>query len=236
MRVDGRNPDQLRPIKVQKAYLRNAAGSVLIEAGNTRLICAASISDKVPDWLKGKGKGWVTAEYAMLPASTSDRRDGTRTKRDSRSLEIQRLIGRCLRAVIDLKALGERTVWLDCDVIDADGGTRTAAVTGAYIALYEALDKIVKSGEIPAVPLTDSIAAISVGIVDGEAMLDLNYQEDSTAQVDMNIAMTGSGKFVEIQGTAEHTPFDGEMLDKMLDLARKGMKELFELQRKCLSI
>ena len=213
--------------------MRSAAGSALLEMGRTRVLCAASISDKVPDWMNSTGRGWVTAEYGMLPASTAVRREASRTRPDSRSLEIQRLIGRCLRAVTNLEALGQRTIWIDCDVIEADGGTRTAAVTGAYIAMHDALQKLVREGVLSRIPLMDSVAAVSVGMVKGEILLDLDYSEDSAAEVDMNVAMTGSGKIVEIQGTAEKTPFDTSVLDEMLALARKGIVFLTRLQQKC---
>ena len=233
MRADSRAHDEIRPVRIERGWMRSAAGSALIEMGRTRVICAASISEKVPDWMVTSGRGWVTAEYGMLPASTAVRRDASRTRPDSRSLEIQRLIGRCLRAVTNLDALGQRTIWVDCDVIEADGGTRTAGVTGAYIALHDALEKLVRGGAFQKIPLTDSIAAVSVGMVKGKILLDLDYQEDSAAEVDMNVAMTGSGKIVEIQGTAEKTPFDKTVLDKMLALARKGIDSLTRLQKKC---
>lgn len=234
MRVDNRSADVLRPVRMERNYLKNADGSVFIETGNTRVLCAATVSEKVPDWMSDKGSGWVTAEYGMLPASTSERRNGSRARRDSRSLEIQRLIGRCLRAVTDLKALGPRTVWIDCDVIDADGGTRTASVTGSYVALRDALDKLVAKGKLNKTPLIDEVAAVSVGIVNGEALLDLDYSEDSSAQVDMNVAMTGAGKFVEVQGTAEGMPFSYTEFNEMIEIARRGIEELLLFQRKCL--
>jgi len=214
--------------------MRTATGSALISTGNTRVLCAASVSEKTPDWLAGTGRGWVTAEYGMLPASTGERREGSRFRPDSRSLEIKRLIGRCLRAVTDLQALGPRTIWVDCDVIEADGGTRTASVTGAFVALHGALKKLAGQGVLDGIPLTDSVAAVSVGVVGGRVLLDLNYEEDSMAEVDLNVAMTGSGKFVEIQGTAEMTPFGHEALEKMLDYARKGILELSSVQTECL--
>lgn len=234
MRSDSRAPDRLRPVSIERGWMRTATGSALIQTGNTRVLCAASVSEKTPEWLAGTGKGWVTAEYGMLPASTGERREGSRFRADSRSLEIKRFIGRCLRAVTDLEALGRRTIWIDCDVIEADGGTRTASVTGAYVALHEALRKLAGEGVFDDIPLTDSVAAVSAGVVGGEVLLDLNYEEDSAADVDLNVAMTGSGKFVEIQGTAEETPFGQEALDKMLDYARKGIAGLLAAQAACL--
>ncbi len=233
MRTDSRAPDQLRPVSIERGWMRTAAGSALIQTGNTRVLCAASVSEKTPDWLEA-GKGWVTAEYGMLPASTGERREGSRFRADSRSLEIKRLIGRCLRAVTDLEALGSRTIWVDCDVIEADGGTRTASVTGAYVALNEALKNLAEKGVFDKIPLIDSVAAVSAGVVGGQGLLDLNYEEDSGAEVDLNVAMTGSGRFVEIQGTAEEKPFDEQALNKMLDYARKGIAELSAIQSECL--
>jgi len=234
LRSDGRAPDKLRPVRIERGWLPAAQGSVLIHTGRTRVLCAASITERVPDWLAASGQGWVTAEYGMLPASTGRRREGSRFRPDSRSQEIKRFIGRCLRAITDLDAIGRRTVWIDCDVIEADGGTRTASVTGAYIALHDALDKLAQKGGITKFPLTDSVAAVSVGLVDEKVLLDLDYREDSAAEVDMNIAMTGSGKFIEIQGTAEQDPFDTAVLDKMIGFARKGIGELTGFQRRCL--
>jgi ribonuclease PH len=229
-RADGRAPDHLRPVVVTRDFLAHPEGSVLVEFGMTKVICTASVEDRVPQFLKGQGVGWVTAEYAMLPRSTN-----TRTPRDNRgpsgrSQEIQRLVGRALRAVFERRKLGERTLWVDCDVIQADGGTRTAAITGAFIAVVDALGRI--PGVDPGSVIRDSVAAVSVGIVAGEAVLDLNYAEDSTAEVDMNIVMTGRGDFVEVQGTAEQTAFRRSQLDALLALAEIGIRRLTELQRR----
>ncbi|MGB9710242.1 MAG: ribonuclease PH [Thermodesulfovibrio sp.] len=231
MRPDGRKNDELRSLKIEKNFIKNADGSVLIELGNTRVICTASIENKVPPFLKDQKKGWITAEYGMLPRSTPVRmlRESTAGRVGGRTHEIQRLIGRSLRAVVDLEKLGERTIWIDCDVIEADGGTRTASITGGYLALREAIKKAMNAGMITEDPLKDSVAAISVGIVSGEPRLDLCYQEDSQAEVDMNIVMTGSGKFVEIQGTAELMPFSKENLLQLISLAEKGIRELLKL-------
>ncbi|HYK59336.1 MAG TPA: ribonuclease PH [Bryobacteraceae bacterium] len=232
-RIDNRAPGDLRPMKVTPDYLLTAEGSVLIEAGNTRVLCAASVEDTVPSFLRGSGKGWITAEYAMLPRATATRtpREVNKGRPSGRTMEIQRLIGRSLRSAIDLDALGERTVLLDCDVIQADGGTRTAAITGASIALSLALRQLVKFGALKRSPMRDFVAATSVGIVNGVPMLDLCYQEDSQAEVDMNVVMTGSGRFVEVQATAERTPFDDAQLAELLSLARKGIQELIALQK-----
>ena len=232
-RIDNRAPGDLRPIKVTPDYLLTAEGSVLIEAGNTRVLCAASVEDTVPSFLRGSGKGWITAEYAMLPRATITRtpREVSKGRPSGRTMEIQRLIGRSLRSVIDLDALGERTVLLDCDVIQADGGTRTASITGASLALSLALRQLVKFGSLKRSPMRDLVAATSVGIVGGVPMLDLCYQEDSQAEVDMNVVMTGSGRFVEVQATAEKTPFDDAQLAELLSLARKGIQELIALQK-----
>ena len=232
-RADGRTADQLRSISVTRDYLLHPEGSVLIEFGNTKVICTASLEEKVAPWLKGQGRGWVTAEYGMLPRSTNTRMNRESRGPSGRSQEIQRLVGRALRAVVDLPKLGERTLWMDCDVIQADGGTRTAAITGSFIALADALAKVpsVQSSVV----LRDCVAAISVGIVGGAPMLDLNYGEDSTADVDMNIVMTGAGEFVEVQGTAEHTPFDRSRLDALLGLASAGITRLIELQRRAIA-
>jgi len=237
-RWGGRAPDELRPIVVQKGFVEFAEGSVLYEAGRTRVLVNATVDDRVPDWMRGKGKGWVTAEYSMLPRSTETRtpREVTKGKLGGRTQEIQRLIGRSLRAVCDMRALGERTIWLDCDVLQADGGTRTASITAAYIALAEACNGLVSSGMIPASPLTDQLAAVSVGIVQGIPCLDLDYVEDSSAEVDMNIVMTGSGEFVELQGTAEGKPFSEKDLQVLLDLGRKGIDELMAIQREVLGV
>ena len=233
MRSDGRAPGDLRPVRITPDFITHAEGSVLIEAGRTRVIATASLDDGVPSFLKGSGKGWVTGEYGMLPRATEDRtaREATRGRQSGRTLEIQRMIGRTLRAVTDLKALGERTVWIDCDVIQADGGTRTASVTGAFVALALAFERMVGGGILRAVPVVDSIAAISVGIVDDELLLDLAYDEDSRAQVDMNVVMTGSGRFVEVQATAEGRPYTNQELHRLLDLAASGIRKLTETQQ-----
>lgn len=231
MRPDGRKNDELRPIKIIKDFIKNADGSVLFEIGNTRVVCTASIENKVPPFLKDQKKGWITAEYGMLPRSTPTRmiRESTAGRVGGRTHEIQRLIGRSLRAVVDLEKIGERTIWIDCDVIEADGGTRTASITGGYIALCEAIKKAINAGMIEEDPIKDSIAAVSVGIVTGEPKLDLCYQEDCQAEVDMNVVMTGSGKFVELQGTAEIIPFSKENLLQLLSLAEKGIREIIRI-------
>ena len=236
VRIDGRKPDQLRAVHITKNYIKHAEGSALIEAGDTRVICTATLEEKTPPFLKGSGKGWVTAEYGMLPRSTGSRnvRESVRGKMGGRTHEIQRLIGRALRAVLDLSALGERTLLIDCDVIQADGGTRTASITGSFVALSEALKKMRDKGVIRKNPLNDFVAAISVGLVNGVAMLDLNYHEDSRAEVDMNIVMTGAGRFVEIQGTAEAAPFTGEEMDEMIRLAEQGVHQLITKQKEIL--
>jgi ribonuclease PH len=230
MRPDGRKNDEIRQIRIVKDFIRNADGSVLIELGNTRVICTASIENKVPPFLKDQKKGWITAEYGMLPRSTPTRmlRESTAGRVGGRTHEIQRLIGRSLRAVVDLEKLGEKTIWIDCDVIEADGGTRTASITGGYIALKEAIEKALNAGMITENPIKDTIAAISVGIINNEPRLDLCYAEDSQAEVDMNIVMTGSGKFIEIQGTAEIIPFSRENLLQLLSLAEKGIREIIK--------
>jgi ribonuclease PH len=222
----------MRPVKISPDFITSAEGSVLIEMGNTRVICTATVDDGVPSFLKGQGKGWVTGEYGMLPRATEQRtsRESVRGRPSGRTLEIQRLIGRSLRAIVDQKKLGERTVWLDCDVIQADGGTRTASITGAYVALSLAMERMVAAGILKHVPLLDSVAATSVGIVAGSAMLDLAYDEDSTAEVDMNVVMTGAGKFVEVQATAEGQPFGGSELQDLLALAAAGIRRLTEYQ------
>ncbi len=232
MRSDGRLPTQLRPSRIIRDYLVTAEGSVLIEAGNTRVLCAATIEDTVPGFLRGTGKGWVTAEYSMLPRSTITRtpREITKGRPSGRTQEIQRLIGRSLRSVVDLTALGERSVVVDCDVLQADGGTRTAAITGAYVALAIAIGTLVDFKVLPKSPLIDSVAATSVGVIAGVAMLDLAYEEDSRADVDMNVVMTGSNKFVEIQATAERSAFEASHLTELLELARTGIMELRILQ------
>ena len=233
LRIDRRAPNELRPVKITPEYLLTAEGSVLIEVGNTRVLCAASVEETVPGFLRGSGKGWVTAEYSMLPRATATRtvREVSKGRASGRTMEIQRLIGRSLRSVMDMAALGERSVIVDCDVIQADGGTRTAAITGAYIALSNALSQMVKFGALKKSPVRDFVAATSAGIVGGVPMLDLCYQEDSQAEVDMNIVMTGAGRFVEIQATAEKTPFDDAQLAELLMLGKKGIEELVALQR-----
>jgi len=234
MRVDGRKVDELRRIKITKNYLKSAEGSVLIEMGDTKVICTATVDKSVPPFLRGKGVGWVTAEYAMLPRSSAQRISRERSKVGGRTHEIQRLIGRALRSVVDMNALGERTVLIDCDVIQADGGTRTASITGAYIALVEALLHIKAQGTIDRVPVTDYLAAISVGIVDGKPVLDLCYKEDSAAEVDLNLVMTGTGKIVEVQGTAEGEPFSKAEMNKLIALGEKGIKALIKKQKEIL--
>jgi ribonuclease PH len=231
-RPDGRAPDQLRPTTLTRNFLLHPEGSVLVEFGATKVICTASVEDKVPSFLKGQGLGWVTAEYGMLPRSTNTRMTRENRGPSGRSQEIQRLVGRALRAVTSRGKMGERTVWIDCDVIQADGGTRTAAITGSYIALADALGRI--PGVSPGTVLRDCVAAISVGIVGGQALLDLNYAEDSTAEVDMNVVMTGTGEFVEVQGTAEQVAFGRGRLDDMLGLAERGIRQLVTLQRRAL--
>ncbi|MBM4439197.1 MAG: ribonuclease PH [Candidatus Rokubacteria bacterium] len=232
-RVDGRTPEQLRPVTLTRDYLLHPEGSVLVEFGHTKVICTATLEERVAPWLKGQGRGWVTAEYGMLPRSTNTRMNRESRGPSGRSQEIQRLVGRALRAVVDLPKMGERTIWMDCDVIQADGGTRTAAITGSYVALADALAKI--ASVQASVVLRDYVAAISVGIVGGEPLLDLNYAEDSTADVDMNVVMTGAGEFVEVQGTAEHTPFDRARLDRQLALAEAGITQLIALQRRAIA-
>ncbi len=236
MRSDGRAADQLRPVIITPRYTKHAEGSALIEVGDTKVICTASVEDRVPPFLKGQGVGWITAEYGMLPRSTSTRsqREVTKGRASGRTHEIQRLIGRSLRAVVDMRALGERTLWIDCDVIQADGGTRTASITGAFVAMVDALRHMRKNGSFGELPLLDFVAATSVGKLGSDILLDLNYEEDSKADVDMNIVKTGAGRFVEIQGTAEHTPFDDEEMGQLLALADKGIKDLIALQKKVL--
>jgi ribonuclease PH len=235
VRRDGRRRDQLRPIKIERGFTRAAPGSVLIQAGRTTVLCTASVTADVPPWLAGQNRGWITAEYSMLPGSTSHRKSRERGKVDGRSNEIQRLIGRSLRAISDLSALGERTVTVDCDVLEADGGTRTLSVTGGLIALVDALHAVAADLPQPArLPLSDSVAAISVGILDGQAVLDLDYAEDFAAAVDMNVVMTGRGRFVEVQGTGEETTFDEQQLAEMLQLARAGIAQLTAIQRQAL--
>src|ERR1043166_844342 len=238
MRVDKRSADTLRPVEIIPGYLTTAEGSALIKAGNTQVLCAASIEDTVPPFLRNSGKGWVTAEYSMLPRATSKRtaREVNKGRPSGRTHEIQRLIGRSLRAVVDMAALGERTVYIDCDVLQADGGTRTASVTGAFVALAIALKQFVAYGAIKAMPLRDYVAATSVGLVRGVAMLDLCYEEDSQADVDMNVVMTGAGRFVEVQATAEHTPFDDAQMAEMVQLARGGIVEIIRMQKQAAGI
>ena len=237
-RADGRAYDELRPVRITRAFTDVPEGSVLIECGNTRVMCTATFTDTVPRWRKASGLGWVTAEYSMLPRATAQRtdRESVRGKVGGRTHEISRLIGRCLRGVIDMKALGENTIQMDCDVLQADGGTRTASITGAHVALVDALNWAKQNGKIKSVKnvLLDSVSAVSVGVIDGEPMLDLPYVEDSRAMTDMNVAMTGSGKFVEIQGTAEHRPFSRNELGVLLDLATKGNRELQAAQQAAL--
>jgi ribonuclease PH len=231
-RSDGRRPDELRPVTIEPGFLKYAEGSALISVGNTRVLCAATVEDRVPPWMKGRGVGWVTAEYAMLPRATQDRtqREATKGRLGGRTHEIQRIIGRALRAVTDTTKLGERTLWVDCDVLQADGGTRTAAVTGAYVALALALRALFEPGDRMRWPLTGAVAATSVGIVEGDPILDLAYDEDSRAHVDMNVFMTDAGRFVELQGTAEAAPFDRRDLDTLLGLAAGGIQRLFDVQ------
>ena len=233
MRIDQRQPAQMRPVKVQTDYLLTAEGSALIEVGNTRVLCAASVEETVPPFLRGSGKGWVTAEYSMLPRATATRtaREISKGRASGRTMEIQRLIGRSLRSVIDMDMLGERSIILDCDVLQADGGTRTAAITGAYIALSAAIRQLVKFGALKKSPIRDFVAATSVGLIRGTPMLDLCYEEDSQADVDMNVVMTGSGKFVELQATAEKTAFDDAQMSEMLALARSGIEQLVAIQK-----
>ncbi len=233
MRHDGRRADELRPVRIERGFTEYAEGSVLIAFGRTRVLCTASVEESVPPFLKGTGQGWVTAEYGMLPRATHTRtpREAAKGKQGGRTLEIQRLIGRSLRAVVDLAALGERQVVLDCDVLQADGGTRTAAITGAWVALADACEALVARGVLSASPVRDQVAAVSVGLVGGEVLLDLDYAEDSTCDTDMNVVMTGAGGFVELQGTAEHGAFDRKALEALLALAEKGIGELLAAQR-----
>ena len=237
-RSDNRAPDQMRPVSIIPNYINTAEGSVLIELGNTRVICTASVEETVPAFLRNTGKGWISSEYAMLPRSTLTRtpREVTKGRPSGRTHEIQRLIGRSLRAVCDLERLGERTIWIDCDVIQADGGTRTASITGAFVALGLALEKLVEAGTLTAVPFRDYVAAVSVGIVDGEILLDLSYEEDSRADVDMNFVMTGGYKFVEVQATAERQVFEEQQLGKMIALARMGVQQLIAKQQAILGM
>lgn len=236
-RSDGRAYDQLRPVRITRHYIMHAEGSVLVEVGNTKVIVTATVEEKVPPFLKGSGQGWVTAEYGMLPRATASRnpREAARGKIGGRTSEIQRLVGRSLRSVVDLKNLGERTVWIDCDVIQADGGTRTASITGAFVALADALEGLRRQGILPGIPLRNFVAATSVGIVPGQGiLLDLAYAEDSQAQVDMNVVMTGDGRLVEVQGTGEQSPFTQEELLEMLALGERGVRQLVEMQQEAL--
>lgn len=235
-RLDGREVNQLRPVKITRNYLKHAEGSVLIEMGDTKVICTASVEERVPPFMKGQGRGWVTGEYGMLPRSTEVRkqRDATRGKVDGRTMEIQRLIGRALRSVVDLGSMGEITIFIDCDVIQADGGTRTASITGAFVALVDALHKLKVQGKISKIPLNSFVAAVSVGIKDSRILLDLNYAEDSTCQVDMNIVMTEKGQLVEIQGTGEEKPFTREEMEEMLRFGEQGIMELIRIQKESL--
>jgi len=233
----GRGPGDLRPIAIEPGFMRTATGSALISAGETRVICTASAQESVPRWMTGKGRGWLTAEYGMLPASTGDRkqRDATRGRQDGRTVEIQRLIGRSLRGVIDLGALGERTIYLDCDVLQADGGTRCASITGAYVALALACARLQADGKLESSPLTGSVAAVSCGLVEGIALLDLDYSEDSTAEVDANVVMTGAGGLIEVQATAERTPLSRAHLDELLALAGDGIEQLRAAQERAIT-
>ena len=237
MRPSQRQPDQLRSVKITRNFTRHAEGSVLIEMGDTRVLCTASVEENLPPFLRGKGQGWVTAEYGMLPRSTHTRsaREAAKGKQTGRTQEIQRLIGRSLRAVTDLKALGERQITLDCDVLQADGGTRCASITGAWIALYEACDKLVQAGKLPANPVKDHVAAISVGIFEGSPVLDLDYPEDANCDTDMNVIMTGQGGIVEVQGTAEGEPFTREQMNVLMDLATMGIRQLVAAQESALA-
>jgi ribonuclease PH len=237
MRTDGRKANELRALKITPSYIKTADGSVLIEMGDTRVICTAKLEERVPPFLRNSGRGWITAEYGMLPGSSHERigRESSRGKVGGRTHEIQRLIGRSLRAIADLKSLGERTIWIDCDVIQADGGTRTASITGAYIALTEAARGWLDRGIVNIDPLKDAVAAVSIGIIDGKIFLDLCYEEDSKADVDMNFVMTGSGKFIEVQGTAEHAPFTRKQMERMAEIAQEGIKELMKAQKKVIA-
>ncbi|KAF0811999.1 Ribonuclease PH [Andreprevotia sp. IGB-42] len=232
MRQSGRTPAQLRPVRLTRNYTCHAEGSVLVEFGNTKVLCTASVEENVPPFLKGKGQGWVTAEYGMLPRSTGSRmkREAAQGKQSGRTQEIQRLIGRSLRAVVDMKALGERQIVLDCDVIQADGGTRTASITGAFVALADAINGLIAAGKLTASPIREHVAAVSVGVVDGVPLLDLDYPEDSACETDMNVVMTAAGHFIEVQGTAEGVPFSRAEMNALLDLADAGIRELITLQ------
>lgn len=236
MRRDGRDYSELRPVKITRNLLNTAEGSVLMEMGNTKVICTASIEEKVPPFLKDRNSGWITAEYGMLPRSTSSRmpREAALGRVGGRTYEIQRLIGRSLRAAVDLDGLGERTIWLDCDVIQADGGTRTASITGAYVSLVDAVRFAIRNGILPRSPIIDSVAAVSVGVIEGNIALDLCYEEDSRAEVDMNVVMTGSGKIIEVQGTAEGEPFSKDAMNDLVNEAEKGIKDLLAIQNEAL--
>ncbi|MET3208337.1 UNVERIFIED_CONTAM: ribonuclease PH [Paenibacillus sp. PvR008] len=235
-RSNGRNGDELRPMKLTAGVNKYAEGSVFIEVGETKVICTATVEERVPPFMKGQGKGWVTAEYSMLPRATHTRnqREAARGKLTGRTMEIQRLIGRALRSVVNLQALGERTITLDCDVIQADGGTRTTSITGSFVALAIAVNKIALQHKLPVFPITDFLASVSVGVVGGKALLDLNYEEDSKAKVDMNLVMTGGGKYVELQGTGEESPFDRQELDQLLSLGEQGILQMIERQKEVL--
>jgi ribonuclease PH len=236
IRPSGRAPDALRPVRITRGFTRHAEGSVLIEFGDTRVLCTASVEDKVPPFLRGAGRGWLTAEYGMLPRSTHTRtdREAARGKQSGRTQEIQRLIGRSLRAVFDLERLGERTITLDCDVLQADGGTRTAAITGAFVAAHDAVSGLLAAGALERTPVRDFVAAVSVGLYEGNAVLDLDYAEDSACDTDLNVVMTGAGGFVEVQGTAEGDPFTREQMDRLVDLAADGIRRLVEAQKAAL--
>lgn len=236
MRADGRSNNKLRPVKITRNFSKYAEGSCLIELGNTKVVCTATVEERVPHFLRGKGTGWVTAEYGMLPRSCSQRivREAARGKIGGRTYEVQRLIGRSLRAVTQLDKLGERTIWIDCDVLQGDGGTRTAAITGGFVALVDCLQKLSRDGLLEKLPITDYVAATSVGMHQKELLLDLDYEEDANASLDMNVVMTGKGKFVEIQGTAEKEPFSKQQMEELLDLARKGIRNLIAIQKKTL--
>jgi ribonuclease PH len=234
-RPDGRGPEELRPVRITRRYLKYAEGSALIEVGDTRVVCSASVEDRVPPWLRGSGQGWITAEYGMIPRATQERSPRDVLRPGGRVVEIQRLVGRSLRAAVDLDRLGERTIWIDCDVIQADGGTRTAAITGAFVALVDALHVLRQTGALAVWPVREVLAATSVGIVEGQPVLDLTFAEDSRARVDMNVVMTESGRFVEVQGTAEGLPFTREELLHLLTLAERGIRQLIALQREVLA-
>lgn len=238
MRIDGRKNDQIRPVKVTRHYTKYAEGSVYIEVGDTKVLCNVTVEEKVPQFLKGTGEGWITAEYNMLPRSTGTRkiRDIARLKIDGRTMEIQRLIGRALRSVVDLKALGERTLWIDCDVIQADGGTRTTSISGAFIAMVDAINKVHKNKPFKVYPIRNFVAATSVGIVGDNKVIDLCYEEDSKAKVDMNIIMTNEGEYVEVQGTGEERPFSRKELNEILDLGEKGIKQMIQVQKDALKM